>query len=234
MRYGHPVVHGVLRRRYKRFLADVELADGALVTAHCPNSGTMLTCAEEGRPVLLTDRAGSTPRKLRFTWEAIRMGRSWVLVNTALPNAVVAEAVLRGAIPELAGYRALRREVAYGREGSRVDLLLEDPARPRCFVEIKNATMRVGSGALFPDAVTDRGARHLRELARAARRGERAVIFFLVGRGDCLWVGPASHVDPEYARTLVRAVRAGVEVLCYRACVTAEGVTLGRRLDLRL
>lgn len=233
MRYGFPVVRGILLRRYKRFLADVELAGGGVVTVHCPNSGTMLTCAEPGRPVLLTDRSAVPTRTLRYTWEALHTGRTWIVVNTAIPNAVVAEAIAAGQVPELARYETLRREVAYGREGSRVDIVLEGAAVPRCFVEVKNATMRVGAGALFPDAVTERGARHLRELARAARRGERAVIFFFVGRGDCGFVGPAVHVDPEYARALSRALRAGVEALAYRARATPAGVTLGPRLPVR-
>lgn len=234
MRFDLPLLRGVLVRRYKRFLSDVELASGEVVVAHCPNSGTMLTCADPGRPVLLSDHGDSTPRKLRYTWEAIRMGRSWVGVNTMNPNRVVAEAVRAGRIPELTGYRELRREVACG-EASRIDLRLAGHAYlPVTYVEVKNATMRVADGARFPDAVTERGARHLRELMKVARRGERAVMFFFLGRGDCRWVGPADDIDPLYGRTLRRAARQGVEILAYRAVVSPRGITLRERVDVVL
>ncbi|MCZ7647847.1 MAG: DNA/RNA nuclease SfsA [Planctomycetota bacterium] len=236
MNFPLPILRGTLLRRYKRFLADVELESGALVVAHCPNSGSMKTCAEPGRPVLLSDHGPGTPRKLRYTWEAIRMGRAWVGVNTLKPNRVVHEAVAAGKIPELAGYAEHAREVVYGARGrSRIDVLLSGHrARPDCYVEVKNTTMRVGEGSLFPDAVTERGRKHLEDLAREVRRGRRALIFFFVGRADCAWMGPADAIDPAYGRALRRAVKAGVEPLAYQARVTPRGIALVRRVEVRL
>lgn len=227
-------MRGTLLRRYQRFLADVRLEDGALVTAHCPNPGRMTSCAETGKLVLLSDRGAGGARKLRYTWEAIRMGRTWVSVNTMHANKVVAEAIAGARIPELSGYAELRREVAYGK-GSRVDLLLQDGRRRSpCYVEIKCATLRVGDAALFPDAVTLRGTRHLWELAAVVRRGQRAVLFFLVGRGDCRYVGPADDVDPMYGRTLRHVAARGVELCAYRAAVSPRGIDIGPRLPVRL
>ncbi len=218
-------------RRYKRFLADVRLADGRVLTVHCPNSGAMTACCEPGRPVWISD-SQNPARKLRFTWELIKMGRTWVGVNTANPNQAVAELVTSGCIPELSGYGRLRREVAYGRHRSRIDILLEDPtgSLPACYVEVKNATMRVGEHAAFPDAVTERGQKHLRELSYVARQGLRAVLFFFVGRADCQRFRAASEVDPDYARLLRDAVGAGVEVLPYRMHLSPRGIALRGRL----
>lgn len=235
MRFGRPVLHGILVARSKRFLADVLLDSGERVTAHCPNPGSMRTCAEPGSRVIVTDHGPGASRKLRHTWEAIRVGRTWVSVNTQNPNRVVAEAVARGRVPELAGYRVLRREVPYGRRlASRIDLLLERGRRRDCFVEVKCATLRIGGGALFPDSVTLRGRRHLDELERVARGGRRAVLFFFVGRADCRFVGPADHIDPDYGAALRRAASRGVEVIGYRGHVSAAGLSLGPRLPVRL
>jgi len=225
MKFSAKLVAGRLIRRYKRFLADVQLADG-VITAACPNTGSMLGCCEPGSRVWLSESDRAT-RKYRHTWEIVEVGEVMVGINTGLPNALVAEAIGAGAIPELAGYASLRREVAFGEERSRVDIVLEDPARAPCYVEVKNVTAAVAGGvAVFPDAVSDRGARHLRELMRLKAAGLRPVQLYCVQRGDVREVRPADSIDPEYGRTLRRALEAGVEVMAYRAKVTPREIRL--------
>lgn len=222
--------------RYKRFLADVELASGETITVHCPNSGSMKGCSEPGRPVLISD-SKNPKRKLRHTLEMIQMGPTWVGVNTANPNRAVAEWIEQDRIPELAGYPAQRREVPYGPENrSRIDVLLSDPdgERPRCWVEIKNTTWRVGEHAAFPDAVTTRGQKHLEELAGVVAEGERGVIFFFVGRADCTRFRPADEVDADYGRILRRVVGQGVEALAYRMRFAPERIELLERVPVDL
>ena len=216
MRFTKPMRQGVLIRRYKRFLADVELEDGEVLTVHCPNSGAMTTCSEPGRPVWISD-SENPKRKLRYTLEMIRMGRTWVGVNTANPNRAVEGFVQRQRIPELAGYPPPRREVPYG-EGkrSRIDLLLEDDGKPNVYIEIKNTTLKDGQHVAFPDAVTERGRKHLEDLAAVAAEGHRGVIFFFVGRADCHRFRPADEVDPAYGETLRRVAAQGVEILAWR------------------
>ena len=227
MRFEDPLIPATLIRRYKRFLADVRLEDGHEMTAHCPNPGRMDGCQAPGSEVLLSD-SHNPRRKLRYTWELVRVGTTWVGVNTNRPNAVVREAIAGGAIPELAGYPALRGEVAYG-TNSRVDLLLEDGAR-RCYVEVKNVTLAEGGVAMFPDAVTARGLTHLRELAARVAAGDRASMVYLVNREDCHAFRPAAHIDPAYAAGLIEATAHGVEVLVYTARVQPEGITVARRI----
>ena len=223
MKLGRPLAKGTLVKRYKRFLADIELEDGEVITAHCANSGAMTSCAEPGRPVLISD-SENPKRKLRFTWEQIKMGRTWVGVNTGTPNAAVAHWIAAGKIPELEGYPELKREVKYGKEKkSRIDVYLsgKDDAPP-CYVEVKNATMRVDDYAAFPDAVTERGRKHLYELAHVAEQGDRAVMFFFVGRSDCKKFRPADEVDPKYGEAL-REVSEKVELIAYRCQYKADG-----------
>ena len=229
MRFPAQLVAGRLIRRYKRFLADVQLEHG-VITAACPNTGSMLGCCEPGSRVWLSESDRAT-RKYRHTWEIVEVGRVMVGINTGLPNALVAEAIAAGAIPELGGYASVRREVAYGEEGSRVDLVLQDPRREPCYVEVKNVTAAVsGRVALFPDAVSERGARHLRELMRLKAAGLRPVQLYCVQRGDVDEVRPADAIDPEYGRTLRQALEAGVEVMAYRAKVPAREIRLERRI----
>lgn len=230
------LIEGRLVQRYKRFLADVELASGETITVHCPNSGSMKGCSEPGRPVLISD-SKNPKRKLRLTLEMIQMGRTWVGVNTANPNRAVADWIQSDRIPELAGYPEQRREVPYGEnDRSRIDVLLEDPdgERPRCWVEIKNTTWRVGDHAAFPDAVTKRGQKHLEELAGVVEQGDRGVIFFFVGRADCTRMRPADEIDPDYGRILRRVVDAGVEALAYRMRFTRRGIELVERVPVDL
>jgi sugar fermentation stimulation protein A len=221
--FEQPLLDGHLVRRYKRFMADVELPDGSVVTAHCPNSGSMATCKDPGQPVCIAP-ADSPQRKLKYTWELYHSGGSWVGINTHRANAVVAEAITNGAIPELAGYAGLRREVKYGKN-SRIDILLEDDERGPCHVEVKNATLLAPDGRVrFPDAVTERGRKHLDELADLAAGGGRAVMLFLVNRADGDGFGPADHIDPAYGGRLREVTAAGVEVLAYRTRITPEGI----------
>jgi len=232
MRFPAAPLEARFVRRYKRFFAEVELASGERLVAHCPNTGSLLGCLEPGSAVWLRD-SGNPARQLRFTWQAVRVGRTWINVDTSLPNRGVAEAVERALVPELGAYARVRREVAYGTR-SRIDLLLEDDARGTCHVEIKSTTLVEGSVALFPDAVTERGTKHLRELARLARKGQRAVQFFFVNRGDVESFRPADAIDPEYGRALRRALAAGVELVAYSTRVEAHGLELGAPLPLDL
>ncbi|HEX4779998.1 MAG TPA: DNA/RNA nuclease SfsA [Usitatibacter sp.] len=233
MRFASRLVEGRLIRRYKRFLADIQLA-GEVVTAACPNTGSMMGVAEPGSRVWLSEHDSRT-RKYRHTWELVEVpGRKPVLVgiNTSRPNALVAEAIAAGAIPELAGYATVRREVTYGEEGSRIDFVLEGEAGP-CYVEVKNVTAAAARGvALFPDCVSERGSRHLRELTRLKAAGLRPVQLYCVQRGDVNEVRPADGIDHEYGRTLREAIAAGVEVLAYRARVTPEEIRIADRIPV--
>jgi sugar fermentation stimulation protein A len=236
MKFPAPLVEGVLVQRYKRFLADVRLASGEVVVAHCANSGSMLSVKEPGSRVWLSP-AADPERKLRYTWELIEVNGAMVGINTALPNRIVAEAIAAGQVGELAGYESLKREQKYGRN-SRIDILLEGPGRPPCYVEVKNVTMRRGFSpshpAEFPDAVTARGAKHLKELGDMAGRGARAVMFYLVQRTDCSRVRIAGDIDPAYENGLREALAAGVEALAYGCDVTPDGITVARALTLDL
>lgn len=230
MQFPDPLIRGRLVRRYKRFLSDHELDDGSLVTAHCANPGAMTGLAEPGREVWLSP-ARNPARKLRYSWELVRVGDGLVGINTAHPNAIVAEAVAAGRVPELAGYDSLRREVRYGKN-SRIDLLLEGAGRPPCYVEVKNVHLRRETLAEFPDAVTARGTKHLGELAEVAANGGRAVMLYLVQREDCPGFTIADDIDPAYAAALARALAAGVEAICYSCKLTPRSVTLDRALPV--
>jgi len=236
VQFPAPLIPGTLIRRYKRFLADVMLSDGRVVVASCPNTGSMLGCADPGSAIWLSVSESRT-RKYRHAWElvSVRSESAPVLVgiNTALPNRIVQEGIESGVVGELAGYESIRREVAFGEERSRVDLLLSAAGRPACYVEVKNVTAAVDNGvALFPDAVSERGAKHLRELARIAAAGARAVQFYCVQRSDVSEVRPADAIDPAYGQALREAIARGVEVLAYRAEVTCEGIRLDTRIPV--
>jgi len=224
-----PLIPAILVRRYKRFLADVILEDGSSVTVHCPNSGSMKGCAVPGSPVFLS-RSSNPGRVYPLTWELVEADGFWVGINTALPNRLAREAIENGAMVELQGYESIRPEVPYG-EHSRIDLLLEGPGR-RCFVEVKNATLIDNRRALFPDAVTTRGQKHLNELMRVVREGDRGVILFTVQRGDAESLSPADAIDPEYGRLLRLAMANGVEALAYRADISLEQICLTQRLPV--
>ncbi len=235
MKFPEPLIPGRLQRRYKRFLADCVLADGTVVTAHCPNTGSMLGCMTPGLRVRLS-RSDNPARKYPLTWEMVEVGPgNLVGINTARANALVFEALSAGRVPALRGYDRIRREVRFGREKSRVDLLLEGAGRRRCYVEVKNVTAAVEAGvALFPDAVTARGARHLRELAHVVEEGARAVLFFCVQRADVGEVRPADAIDPDYGRALRAAMAKGVEVMASRAVISSEEIVLNAPLPVRV
>lgn len=226
MTFDQPLVPGTLIRRYKRFLADVEMTDGTVVTAHTPNTGSMLGCCTPGSKVWLSE-SDKPGRKYRHGWELVEAAPEVLVgINTGLANHLVSEAVTGGVITELQGYAGLRREVPYGNESSRIDLLLEDGPRPDCYVEVKNVTLAEDSVAWFPDAVSKRGSKHLRELEAVSRQGGRGVIVFCVQRGDASEFRPADHIDGEYGATLRRALDGGVEALAYRARVSDRCITL--------
>ena len=224
-----PLIPATLVRRYKRFLADVVLPTGEEVTVHVANPGSMIGLAAPGSRVWLS-KSDNAKRKLPHSWELVEVdfggGTELVGVNTAHPNGIVAEAIAAGLIPELAGYATARREVKYGKN-SRVDLLLEDPARPPCYVEVKNVHLMRRTGiAEFPDAVTARGAKHLHELATMVVAGCRAVMLFLIQIGSAERFALAADIDPAYARAFELAGAAGVEALAYRCKVTAQDICL--------
>ena len=232
MQIQQPVVLGTFIKRYKRFLTDVELEDGSVLTAHCPNTGSMKGCLEPGARVALRD-SEDPKRKLRHTFQTIEVGGTWVNVDTGLPNALAYEAVEAGKIEPLLGYETARREVKYGKN-SRIDLLLEDPERGRAYVEVKNTTLAEGELARFPDAVTSRGLKHLNELAEVVAEGHRGVMLYCVSRADVSAFSPADDIDPAYSTRLREVAEAGVELLAYSTIVTPTSFELGERLEIRL
>ncbi|ARU58591.1 sugar fermentation stimulation protein A [Oleiphilus messinensis] len=232
MRYEEPLLEAVLIKRYKRFLADVELQQSGekkVVTVHCPNTGSMKNCLYPGSRVWLWD-SRNAKRKLPLTWELAELPNgATVCVNTARPNQLVEEAIKNGVISELSGYQTIRREVKYGSENSRIDILLENHADDvrKCYVEVKNVTLQEDDGfGYFPDAVSTRGQKHLRELMEMVQAGHRAVLFFCVSHTTMATVSAAAHIDPEYAKNLSEAVNQGVEVYAYRTRISQEEIYL--------
>jgi sugar fermentation stimulation protein A len=237
MLFDEPLLPGTLIERYKRFMADVRLGTGETVTAHCANPGSMLGLTEPGSAVWLS-RASNPKRKLAYTWELIQPtgaahGRDCMVgVNSMRPNAIAEEAIRAGAVGELTGYAGVRREVRYG-ENSRIDLLLESPTRAPCYVEVKNVHLcRVPGLAEFPDSVTARGAKHLRELGRMVEAGHRAVMLYVVQRTDCTRFAISADIDPAYGEALATARGLGVEALCYACAITPQAITLDRALPV--
>lgn len=236
MKFSSPLIEGRLIRRYKRFLADVQLTSGETVTAHTANTGAMTGCAEPGSRVWLS-RSTNAKRKYPLTWELVQVNAAQPTllgINTQLSNSLVAEAIDSGVITELQGYEQLRREVRYGAENSRIDLLLQQQQRPPCYVEVKNVTLVQGATGYFPDAVTARGTKHLRELAGMVAQGCRAVIFYCVQRNDVGEVRPARHIDAAYAATLQQVMEQGVEALAYRALVSPREIALTESVPVNL
>jgi sugar fermentation stimulation protein A len=234
MKFAPALEEGRLLRRYKRFLADIETTHGELLTIHCPNTGSMLNCMSEGCRVWFS-RSNDPKRKLPGTWEIAETPQGRLAcVNTARANALVEEALQAGVIAELAGFDALKREVAYGLENSRADFRLDFPVGP-AFVEVKSVTLGFDGTpvAAFPDAVTQRGSKHLRELAALARQGMRAVQLYCVNLSGIEAVRAADEIDPAYAAALREAVAAGVEVLAYGVELTPDEVRVCRRLEVR-
>jgi sugar fermentation stimulation protein A len=229
MRFTEPLIPATLVKRYKRFLADVLLPSGEAITAHVANPGAMIGLAAPGSRVWLSKSAKAS-RKLPYSWELVEVdlgaGPELIGINTAHPNLLVAEAVAAGAIPELAGYGAARREVKYGKN-SRIDFLLEAPDRPACYLEVKNVhLMRTPGLAEFPDSVTARGAKHLDELAGMTAAGARAVMLFLIQIGSASRFALARDIDPTYGGAFDRARSAGVEAVAYRCLIEHAAITL--------
>jgi sugar fermentation stimulation protein A len=226
-----PLIEGRLVRRYKRFLADVEVG-GEVVTAHCANPGRMTTCAEVGGAVWLSE-SSDPRRKLGYRWELAEIGGELLSVNTARSNQVVEEALLAGSLPAFAGHGELRREVAVG--GSRIDFALDLGGGGRCLIEVKTVTLAVGDGVCaFPDSVTARGRRHLETLIAARARGDRAALLFLCARAGARSIRPADDIDPAYGETLRRAAAAGVEIHGRGCAISLAEIRLGERLPVAL
>lgn len=246
--FSSPLIKGRLLRRYKRFFADVELIDAhpgmdpsardgtpPVVVAHCANTGTMKTCADPGSAVYLSWNPDPR-RKLHFTWEYTEIpGGGLIGVNTGRPNQIVAEAITEGRIPALSGYSNLRREAPISKQ-SRCDILLDrdGSGRELCVIEIKNTTLKIDQCVAFPDAVTERGLKHLHELQRLASEGVRSVMLFLVNRPDGQVFRAADEIDPRYANALRDAAKAGVEVMAWRSTNTLAGMEVGREVQVSL
>ncbi len=231
MRLPTPLIEARLIRRYKRFLADVELTDGTVTTVHCANPGAMTGLAAPGMRVLLS-RSASPTRKLPLSWELVEADGFWVGINTAHPNKLAEEAIAAGTIAELAGYDAIRREVKYGRN-SRIDLLLSGEGRAETYVEVKNVHLMRKSGlAEFPDSVTQRGTKHLAELTDMVAAGHRAVMLYLVQRSDCTAFRLAADIDPAYASAFDKARAAGVEAIAYDCRLSEDEIVVAGGLPI--
>ncbi len=230
MKLPQPLIEGRLVRRYKRFLADIELADGTLVTAHTANTGSMQQCAEPGQIVLLS-KSDNPKRKLAWSWELVQVNNFWADINTHRANRVVEEALRSNVIPEFQDY-TVRPEFPFAK--SRIDFMLQGPSE-KVLLEVKNVTLCCEPGvACFPDAVTIRGQKHLRDLMEAKQEGWRAVIFFLVQRGEAEAFTPADHIDPEYGRLLREAVNFGVEAFAYRTIVSQKENRVEKQIAVQL
>lgn len=234
MEFPQALIPGVLQRRYKRFLADVRLADGSTVTCHCPNTGSMLGCREPGSRVWLS-RADNRKRKYALTWELVELpGRVLVGIHTGRANALVREGLEAGRLPELAGYAVIQAEVRLVDWRTRIDFLLSGHQHaPNAYVEVKNVTAAVEDGvALFPDAISTRGTRHLEHLQALAGAGYRAALVFCVQRNDVTEVRPADLIDPAYGRALREALAHGVEAYALGAAVGEQVIELRRQLPV--
>jgi sugar fermentation stimulation protein A len=232
MQFQTPLIRATLIRRYKRFLADVILPDGREVTAHCGNPGAMTGLKDEGMRVWV-ERNDDPKRKLRYSWKLCELpDGNWACVDTNMPNALVAEALALGGIPELSEYDSVRAEVKYGKN-SRIDFLLTGEYLPDLYLEVKAVTLkRTPNLAEFPDSVTERGTKHLGELIEMVKQGHRAVMLYVVHRTDCGRFKIAADVDANYARLFDKARKAGVEMLCYNTVISPERVKLSGRISV--
>jgi len=232
MKFEKPLIPGTLIKRYKRFLADVDLYDGKIVTAHTPNTGSMQGCSSPGSKVWLS-QSNNPKRKYPLSWELVEVATDTIVgINTGLPNRLVMEGIDNGVIVELQGYDAIRQEVPYGKERSRIDLLLEAKSKPPCYVEVKNVTLMKDSVGFFPDAVTARGTKHLRELREMVLLGKRAVILFCIQRQDVKSFSPADDIDPVYGNTLRQVMDQGVVALAYSCRVSPLEIMFERKVPV--
>ena len=232
MQFDPPLVRARLIERYKRFLSDHELETGEIVTAHCANPGGMIGLKEPGMETWLST-ASNPNRKLKWDWQLAKADGGLVGIHTGHPNALVAEAISAGRIPEMAGYAGLRREVKYG-VNSRIDILLANPDRPDCYLEIKNCHLRRSVLAEFPDAVTTRGAKHMVELASMVEAGHRAAVMYVVQRMDCPAFALADDIDPGYAAAFKDAIARGVEALAYSCRLTTDEIVLDKAMPIHV
>ena len=234
MKFSDPLMRGRLIKRYKRFLAEIELESGKVVVAHCANPGSMMNLLLPDAEVWLSP-ASNPNRKLKYTWEMIRHEDTLIGLNTSLPNKIVEDAIQQGLVAEFTEYDSLKREVKYG-ENSRIDILLQSSNLPDCYLEVKSVTLkRPENGnnlAEFPDSVTVRGTKHLQELSRQVANGKRAAMFYLVQREDCNRLSIAGDIDPNYANAFIAARKAGVEMLCYGCSISPEAIKIRRKLEI--
>lgn len=229
MKFNLPTEKAIIKKRYKRFLSDILLNNGEIIVAHVPNTGSMKTCWEEDWIVLLT-KNDDPKRKLKYTLEMTHNGETWISVNTAMTNKLVQEALTENSIPELEGYRDIKPEKKIF--DSRIDFFLSGhKTKVDCYVEVKNVTLKGKEDeVLFPDSVSIRGQKHLKDLIKIKEQGLRAVMFYLVNREDANTFSPASEIDPEYARLLKEAQTKGVEILVYQTKLSEEAITVDKRL----
>ncbi|RLM19520.1 sugar fermentation stimulation protein SfsA [Brenneria alni] len=232
MQYTPRLQPARLIKRYKRFLADVVTPEGRELTLHCANTGAMTGCATPGDTVWYST-SDNPKRKYPHSWELTETRKNdWICVNTLRANTLLHEALLENQVETLAGYTAIKTEVKYGTENSRIDLLLQAPDKINCYIEVKSVTLSQHGYGYFPDAVTLRGQKHLRELQQVAANGERAVLFFAVLHSGIKQVSPARHIDARYAELLIAAQRQGVEILCYGSILSPNGIKLAHPLPL--
>jgi sugar fermentation stimulation protein A len=230
MQFSSPLIQGTLIKRYKRFLADVQLTDGSIVIAHCPNTGAMTGCAEPGWKVWLSPST-NPKRKLLYTWEVVLTDKQyWIGINTHKANVLVKEAIQENKIAELVGYANLKAEVKFGEENSRIDFLLTDFEKVDCYVEVKSVTLLDNNVGYFPDAKTIRGQKHLRELSLIASQGKRAVLLFCVQHSGIQSVQVAKQIDTDYAKELKQAMLSGVQILCYGCKISSEKIYINQSL----
>ena len=234
MHYNSPLFEGRLKKRYKRFLADIELASGELVTAHCANTGAMTGCKPDNARVWLSYSEVKT-RKYPYTWELVELeNQAMACINTGLTNRIAREAMEQGVITELSGFDLCQPEVPYGNEKSRIDFLTRY-GEQNCFIEVKHVTLKLDSGeAAFPDAVTSRGQKHLRELAEQVEFGHRAVMLFIIMRTDVDLLIPAATIDPVYTDLLKQASDKGVEILAYKTAINTQGIQVTGAIPVKL
>ena len=234
MEFPTPLIEGKLIKRYKRFLSDIELPNGEVVVAHCPNTGSMKRCQQDDARVWLS-KSGNPKRKLAYTWELVEVDEKYLAcINTGYPNKLVGEAIANGVVQELSGYSEQKAEVKYG-EKSRIDWLLTGGDGRKCYVEVKNVTLLEEDGlGYFPDAVTDRGRKHLYELAKMVEEGHRAVMFFCVSHTGIDSVTPAAHIDKKYAQAFVEVVEKGVEVIAYQVAIDTQRMKVVRSVSVNM
>ena len=232
MKFTRPLIPGILIRRYKRFLADVRLDDGTTVTAHCANTGSMMQVSEPGSPVMLSE-AENPKRKTRWDWQLVKVNGLWAGINTSVPNILLREGFEGGIIEAFSGYDTIKMEVPYGEKHSRAGAMLTGQSGT-LYVEAKNVTLVENGRALFPDAVTSRGLKHLDELALMVRQGRRAAMFFLSQRMEAESIGIATRIDPEYTERINAVIDQGVEIIAWKAKVAPEGIFLDRELPFEV